>query len=68
MKKAKTVVDDIRGTDEGSGHWEIEFVEMDMESLESVKGAAADFLRLSGGRLNLLVNNAGTNPLSRLFR
>jgi NAD(P)-dependent dehydrogenase (short-subunit alcohol dehydrogenase family) len=68
MKKAKTVVDDIRGTDERSGHWEIEVVEMDMESLESVKGAAADFLRRSGGRLNLLVNNAGTNPLSRLLR
>lgn len=32
---------------------------MDLGSLESVRAGAEEFLRRSGGRLNVLVNNAG---------
>lgn len=34
---------------------------MDLDPLESVKEAASTFLKLSGGKLNLLINNAGVS-------
>ncbi|KAG6008462.1 hypothetical protein E4U21_004484 [Claviceps maximensis] len=37
----------------------LEFVEMDLDSLDSVRGAAAEFLSRSAGRVNVLINNAG---------
>jgi NAD(P)-dependent dehydrogenase (short-subunit alcohol dehydrogenase family) len=37
----------------------VEFLTLDLSSFESVRAAAADFLKRSGGKLNLLVNNAG---------
>ncbi|KAI9152102.1 Short-chain dehydrogenase TIC 32 [Paramyrothecium foliicola] len=55
-KKAQGVIDDIKAASESQG--KLEFIEMDMRSLESVKNAAKSFLERSS-TLNILVNNAG---------
>jgi len=48
------------------GH--VELIEMDNASLPSVRKAAQDFLEKSGGKLNILINNAGimANPTREL--
>ncbi|KAI3319688.1 putative short-chain dehydrogenase [Xylariaceae sp. AK1471] len=56
MKKAEDVRRDILGTSEGKG--KLEIVLMDLNSLESVREGAKDFLAKSQ-KLNVLVNNAG---------
>ena len=56
LKKAQGVIDDILKSSEGGG--KLEVIEMDMNSLDSVKKAAQAFLARSS-RLNILVNNAG---------
>jgi NAD(P)-dependent dehydrogenase (short-subunit alcohol dehydrogenase family) len=56
--RGQRVAADLRGTSEGSG--KVGVVHMDMASLVSVRQAAEEFLAKSGGRLNVLVNNAGT--------
>ncbi len=57
VKKAQGVVEEIKQT--GSSKAPIEFIEMDMDSLESVKRAAKEFLSRSS-KINILVNNAGS--------
>ena len=42
-----------------AGNGKLELLSMEMASLASVRAAAADFLQRSGGRLNVLVANAG---------
>lgn len=37
----------------------VEAIQIDLGSLESVRAGAEDFLRKSGNKLNVLVNNAG---------
>lgn len=59
--KAARVVKDIVKNSKGNG--KIEVIEMDMESLGSVKEAARAFLGKSD-RLNILINNAGKNSPS----
>ncbi|KAI1179020.1 putative short-chain dehydrogenase [Nemania sp. FL0916] len=54
--KVQPIVADILKTTKGSGN--IEVIAMDLESLESVKGAAKEFLKKSS-QLNVLINNAG---------
>ncbi|KAF9871034.1 putative short-chain dehydrogenase [Colletotrichum karsti] len=54
--KAKTAVEDITKSSEGRG--KLEVIDMDMNSLESVKNAAKVFLEKSS-KLNVLINNAG---------
>ncbi len=56
LKKAQGVIDEIRKTSEGNG--KLEAIEMDLNSLDSVKRAAQDFPSRSD-KLNVLVNNAG---------
>ncbi|KAH7070364.1 short-chain dehydrogenase/reductase-like protein [Paraphoma chrysanthemicola] len=51
LKKAEKALAGIEG--------KIELLELDLASLASVRAAAADFLKRSGGKLNILVNNAG---------
>ena len=58
VAKGKEVIADIRSTN-AAHKGALELVEMEMGSLQSVRAAAADFLRRSGGKLNVLVNNAG---------
>jgi NAD(P)-dependent dehydrogenase (short-subunit alcohol dehydrogenase family) len=54
--RAEKVVQDILETSEGKG--KLEVIEMHLESLESVKEAAKEFLSKSK-KLNILINNAG---------
>ncbi|KAK3358190.1 putative short-chain dehydrogenase [Lasiosphaeria hispida] len=56
-KKGAATVEDIRKTSSGAG--KVEFLLMDMDSLESVKSAAQTLLNLSNNKLNILINNAG---------
>lgn len=56
LKKAEGVIVDIKNSIQGSG--KLEAIEMDMDSLESVKKAAKEFLSKSS-KLNVLINNAG---------
>lgn len=37
----------------------VEVIQMDLGSLESVRAGAEEFLRKSGNKLNVLINNAG---------
>lgn len=54
--KGQDAVENIVKSSEGKG--KIDFIEMELNSLESVKKAAQSFLAKSG-RLNVLINNAG---------
>lgn len=56
LQKGQDAIDGIRKSSEGSG--KLEMIEMDMNSLDSVKEAAKAFLAKSS-KLNILVNNAG---------
>jgi len=51
LEKAKKALSGIDG--------KLELLEIDLASLASVRAAAEDFLRRSGGKLNILINNAG---------
>nr|POE65037.1 retinol dehydrogenase 12 [Quercus suber] len=55
--KGQKVVDEIKGTTSSAG--EITLIDMEMDSLASVRRGAETFLSLSHGQLNVLVNNAG---------
>ncbi|KAF2114354.1 hypothetical protein BDV96DRAFT_613102 [Lophiotrema nucula] len=57
VEKGQKVVDDILANNKSDG--KIELIEIDLNSLDSVRKGAADFLKKSGGKLNLLINNAG---------
>jgi NAD(P)-dependent dehydrogenase (short-subunit alcohol dehydrogenase family) len=56
LTKAQPILEDIRKTSEGHGNLEV--LEMEALSLDSVKKAAKAFLQKSD-KLNILVNNAG---------
>lgn len=62
MKKGAQVRDEILATGEGRG--KLELLEIELGSLESVRRGAREFLERSGGRLNVLVCNAGMSPWS----
>ena len=55
-RKAQDIIDNIKKSSQGSG--KLEIIEVDMNSLDSVKKAAQAFLTKSS-KLNILVNNAG---------
>lgn len=56
IAKMQPIVSDIIKSNKGTGT--IEIIEMDLDSLDSVKNAARRFLQKSS-RLNVLINNAG---------
>jgi len=57
-KKGSEVLADIRKSNaESKG--KLELVLMELDKLDSVRAGAADFLKRSGGKLNVLVCNAG---------
>ncbi|KAF4542454.1 Short-chain dehydrogenase [Lasiodiplodia theobromae] len=56
LKKGEAVVKDILATSPGKG--KIELLRFDLDSLDSVRAGAAEFLKKSD-KLNVLVNNAG---------
>jgi len=57
-KKAAEVLADIRKSNADS-KGKLELVLMELDKLASVRAGAADFLKRSGGKLNVLVCNAG---------
>lgn len=61
--KGKKIRDDILSKSEGRG--KVDFLMMDMDSLESVRDAARSFLSKSD-KLNILINNAGTSAFQML--
>lgn len=58
--KAQSIVDDIHVHSTGQGR--IEHLHLELDSLESVRAAAEEFLRRSK-KLDVIVNNAGAVPL-----
>lgn len=57
VPKAEQVVKDILASSKGTG--KLEVIEIELDSLESVRSGAKDFLSRSSSKLNVLVNNAG---------
>ncbi|KAH6908806.1 hypothetical protein BKA70DRAFT_1278886 [Coprinopsis sp. MPI-PUGE-AT-0042] len=58
IAKGQKVVDDILAEKrEGGGR--IDLVELELDSFESIRKGAQDFLSKSGGKLNVIVANAG---------
>lgn len=55
LKKAETALAGFEG--------KIELISLDLASLASVRGASEELLKRSGGKLNILVNNAGVMAL-----
>jgi NAD(P)-dependent dehydrogenase (short-subunit alcohol dehydrogenase family) len=58
LEKGQKVVDQIL-SEKREGGGKIDLVELELDSFESVKKGAEDFLARSGGRLNALIANAG---------
>jgi NAD(P)-dependent dehydrogenase (short-subunit alcohol dehydrogenase family) len=56
LVKGKQVVDELLADGKPG---KVEVIQMELSSLESVRTAAAEFLRKSGNKLNVLINNAG---------
>lgn len=57
LAKGQKVVDEILASNPSGG--KIDLIEMELGSLDSVRKAAKEFLEKSGGKLNLLILNAG---------
>nr|POE76149.1 retinol dehydrogenase 12 [Quercus suber] len=55
-EKGRKVVDEIQASTKGGT---MTLIDMEMDSLASVRKGAETFLSLSGGQLNVLINNAG---------
>jgi len=56
LARCAGIVDDVK-SDGALG--KVELLRMDLDSLQSVRDAAAEFLQRSGNRCNLLILNAG---------
>lgn len=52
----REVAESIRAA---GGHGKIEVLHMEMDSLAAVRKAADEFLHMTAGQCNILVNNAG---------
>jgi NAD(P)-dependent dehydrogenase (short-subunit alcohol dehydrogenase family) len=63
MKRGQEVLEEILANSEGSG--KLELLEMELDSLKSVRAAANEFLKRSN-KLNVLVNNADNFPVSEV--
>jgi NAD(P)-dependent dehydrogenase (short-subunit alcohol dehydrogenase family) len=57
--RTREVIGEILKANGGEAKGEIHFVKMELDSLDSVREGAKEFLRMSGGKLNVLINNAG---------
>ncbi|KAJ2982107.1 hypothetical protein NUW58_g6514 [Xylaria curta] len=56
IAKGKQVADEVLADDKPG---KVEVIQMDLGSFASVRAAAAEFLRKSDNKLNILINNAG---------
>lgn len=59
VAKGKQVADEILADGKPG---KIDVTQMDLGSLKSIRAGAEEFLRKSGSKLNVLINNAGTYP------
>lgn len=57
LEKGQAVVDEILASNPNGG--KIDLIKMELNSLASVRAGAEDFLSKSGGKLNILIANAG---------
>lgn len=57
MEKGQEVLEDIKANSKGKG--QIDLVKMDLDSLDSVRSGAAEVLKKSNNKMNIVVNNAG---------
>src|SRR4051812_21377591 len=57
LSKGQAVVDEILASNPNGG--KIDLIEIELASFASIRKGAADFLAKSGGKLNVLINNAG---------
>ncbi|KAH6908808.1 short-chain dehydrogenase [Coprinopsis sp. MPI-PUGE-AT-0042] len=58
VAKGQKVVDEILA-EKREGGGKIDLIELELDSFESIRNGAQDFLSKSGGKLNVLVGNAG---------
>lgn len=56
LAKGQEVADEIRADGKPG---KVDVIQLELDSLDSVRTAAADFLQKSGNKLNILINNAG---------
>jgi NAD(P)-dependent dehydrogenase (short-subunit alcohol dehydrogenase family) len=57
LEKGQAVIDEILASNPNGG--KINLIKMELNSLASVRAGAEDFLSKSGGKLNILIANAG---------
>ncbi|KAF2175700.1 short-chain dehydrogenase [Zopfia rhizophila CBS 207.26] len=57
VEKGQAVVDKILASNPNGA--KIDLIKMELDSFESIKAGAADFLKKCSGKLNVLINNAG---------
>ncbi|KZL67435.1 short-chain dehydrogenase [Colletotrichum incanum] len=65
LAKGKQAIEDITASEGLGGKGALHLVEMSLDSLESVREGAQDFLAKSGGHLNILILNAGFLPSTK---
>ncbi|KAI7781884.1 hypothetical protein LA080_014065 [Diaporthe eres] len=56
LAKGKEVAEEIRADGKPG---KVDVIQLELDSLDSVRTGAADFLKKSGNKLNILINNAG---------
>lgn len=62
MPKLQKVIDDVvKSAEHNKDGPQPQPIEIHLNSLESVRKGAEDFNQKSGGRLNILINNAGVS-------
>lgn len=59
LAKGKEVAEEIRADGKPG---KVDVVQLELDSLDSIRTAAAEFLEKSGNKLNVLINNAGMYP------
>lgn len=59
LAKGKEVAEEIRADGKPG---KVDVIQLDLDSLDSVRTGAAEFLKKSGNKLNVLINNAGIYP------
>lgn len=59
LAKGKEVAEEIRADGKPG---KVDVIQLELDSLDSVRTGAADFLKKSGNKLNILINNAGMYP------
>ncbi|KAI1734667.1 NAD(P)-binding protein [Xylaria scruposa] len=65
INKGKQVAEELLANGKQAG--KVEVLEMDLSSLGSIRAAAQEFLRRSGNKLNILINNAARPRMDLRF-